>query len=524
MQLHLTAYRWESYGNITLCGNVYDGVKPCSLQQIAMALDVCNLPMQVAHCLQNLRGDFSVIIHKTTMACIAVSHTRLYPLFYRFVNNDWHITDNPANLHQKADVISPEACRQYLYTGAPLAGNTLVEGLKQGKPAYVTLFEEQRITTLPFGPYTAPIVTPFLEKIEADKAFETVLQTVFKRVLNSVANRQVVVPLSGGYDSRLVLAMLHKMGVKNVLCYTVGRHHPAEQGIAKQVADALQVPLYHIDYRDAQYRMQQFKSAAFARFVDTIGADGNFMWLFEYNAILWLKQQGLLQDNAVFIPGHVGDFYAGSHLSKLGIKEKESLQGIRRKLVLHAFEYGKPCWNTAFCADIKKALQNLPHHQFSWLVAMQFIAENRLAHQILNSARVYEFLGYQVLLPLCDVDFIQFFSRLPYTAFCEQSFYQEYLLKHVFEPLQIAFKKPTHAAQLRKQRLKNLLKPWVPRNLYLRRKKQQDVTTETYLLNDMLAELSAVKGVELTLQNFASGNEAMLYWYLNRVKNQLKTS
>jgi hypothetical protein len=77
---------------------------------------------------------------------------------------------------------------------------------------------------------------------------------------------------------------------------------------------------------------------------------------------------------------------------------------------------------------------------------------------------------------------------------------------------------------LRKQRLKNLLKPWVPRNLYLRRKKQQYVTTETYLVNDMLAELSAVKGVEFTLQNFASGNEVMLSWYLNRVKNQLKTS
>lgn len=524
MQLHLTAHRWESYGAITLCGSVYDDVMPCSLQQVAVTLAACTTPKQVASYLQTLHGDFSIIIHSTTMACIAVSHTRLYPLFYRFVNNDWHITDNPAILHQKADVINPEACRQYLYTGAPLAGNTLVEGLKQGKPASVTLFENQYVTELSFSPYAEPIATPLVTKMLANTAFEKVLNTVFKRVINSVENRQVVVPLSGGYDSRLVLAMLHKMGVKNILCYTVGKHNPLEQGIAKQVAAALQVPLYHIDYRDAQYRMQQFKSAAFARFVDTIGADGNFMWLFEYNAILWLKQQGLLQDNAVFIPGHVGDFYAGSHLRKLGIKEKESLQGIRRKLVLHAFEYGKPCWNTAFCADIKKALQNLPHHQSSWLVAMQFIAENRLAHQILNSARVYEFLGYKVLLPLCDVDFIQFFSRLPFAALYELSFYEEYLLKHVFEPLQIAFKKPTHAAQLRKQRLKNLLKPWVSRNLYLRRKKQRDVTTETYLLNDMIAELSAIKGVALTLENFASGNEVMLYWYLNRVKNQLKTS
>lgn len=524
MQLHVTAARWESYGAITLCGSVYDDVMPCSLQQVAVTLAACTTPKQVASYLQTLHGDFSIIIHSTTMACIAVSHTRLYPLFYRFVNNDWHITDNPAMLHQRADVVSPAACRQYLHTGAPLAGNTLVEGLKQGKPASITLFENQHVTELSFSPYGAPIATPLVTKTLADTAFEKVLNTVFKRVINSVENRQVVVPLSGGYDSRLVLAMLHKMGVKNILCYTVGKHNPSEQGIAKQVAAALQVPLYHIDYRDAQYRMQQFKSAEFARFVDTIGADGNFMWLFEYNAILWLKQQGILHDNAVFIPGHVGDFYAGSHLRKLGIKEKESLQGIRRKLVLHAFEYGKPCWNTAFCADIKKALQNLPHHQSSWLVAMQFIAENRLAHQILNSARVYEFLGYKVLLPLCDVDFIQFFSRLPFAALCEPSFYEEYLLKHVFEPLQIAFKKPTHAAQLRKQRLKNRLKPWVPRNLYLRRKKQQDVTTETYLLNDMLAELSAVKGVELTLQNFASGNEVMLYWYLNRVKNQLKTS
>ena len=519
MQVQLTADKWEQYGSIYVRGRYYQQTKPCGLSLLAQQLDACTSITEVVVCLQAARGDFSVVINKPQFTCIAVGHTRLYPLFYRQADGHWHVSDDPLLLLQAGDVVNESARKQYLYTGAPFAGKTLVAAIQQCKPAYVTLLGKAEVKEQSLGPYAALPMGTILAA-DAEVAFANVLRVVFERVVQVVGSRQVVIPLSGGYDSRLVLSMLHQMGIKNILCYTVGEYHPSEQGVAHQVAKNLQVPLYHIDYRDAQYRMQQFDSPAFLQYVDAIGAMGNFMWLFEYNAILWLKQQGLLQNDAVFIPGHVGDFYAGSHLQKLGINEHDSLSAIQRKLLLHAFEYRKSYFDTSFKKEVKQALHALSRQGAPYQTALQFIAENRLAHQIINSARVYECLGYDVLLPLCDVDFVQFFDRLPYKQRADVSFYNEYLLQKVFLPLNIAFKKPLNAKNLQKQRLKNALKLLIPRRLYLRFKHRTDLTTETYLLHEMFDEL-VQKGMASTPTDYACGNELMLNWYLKRVEMQL---
>lgn len=518
MQVQLTADKWEQYGRIYLRGRCYQGAKPCALSLLAQNLDSYDTAEQVAAFLQTQSGEFSVVINKPQLQCIAVSHTRLYPLFYRLYNGNWYVSDEPLKLLKEGDAISESARQQYLYTGAPFAGNTLVASIKQCRPASLTRFSEQAVIELSFSPFGQK--SAVLSYNEAVGAFESVLNTVFERAVKSIGNRQVVVPLSGGYDSRLVLAMLHKMGVKNLLCYTVGEHNPSEQGIAYQVAKTLQIPLHHIDYRNQQYRMQQFNSPAFLHYVDSVGAMGNFMWLFEYNAILWLKQQGLLQDDAIFMPGHVGDFYAGSHVQKLGLKENEPLSNVCRKLQLHAFEYATSYWDAAFKKELRQNLQALSLGQPSYRVALQFIAENRLAHQILNSARVYELLGYDVLLPLCDVDFVQFFDKLPFSLRADVSFYNDYLLQKVFLPLNIAFKKPLNAKNLQKQRFKNTLKALLPRSVYGRFRQQKSLTTEVYLLNDMFDEMAQKTGVR-SMRSYVNGNELMLSWYLNRVQSQL---
>ena len=70
------------------------------------------------------------------------------------------------------------------------------------------------------------------------------------------------------------------------------------------------------------------------------------------------------------------------------------------------------------------------------------------------------------------------------------------------------------------QRFKNKIKLLLPRTLYLRYKQRSDLTTETYLLHEMLDEL-AKNGMANQLEDYVYGNELMLHWYLNRVKKQL---
>lgn len=58
-------------------------------------------------------------------------------------------------------------------------------------------------------------------------------------MLRRIGNREIVVPLSGGLDSRTIVYYLKKLGCKNVICLSYGRKSSFEVKISKQVAERL---------------------------------------------------------------------------------------------------------------------------------------------------------------------------------------------------------------------------------------------------------------------------------------------
>jgi asparagine synthase (glutamine-hydrolysing) len=57
-----------------------------------------------------------------------------------------------------------------------------------------------------------------------------------------------VVPLSGGLDSRIIVAMLKRLGVEDVICFTYGKKGNREAEISRQVAEALGYRWYFVEY------------------------------------------------------------------------------------------------------------------------------------------------------------------------------------------------------------------------------------------------------------------------------------
>jgi len=74
---------------------------------------------------------------------------------------------------------------------------------------------------------------------QLEEELEHVLNASFTAFRSSCNANRIVVPLSGGLDSRLVAGMLKKQGFENVLCFTYGRPDDEETVISKAVADAL---------------------------------------------------------------------------------------------------------------------------------------------------------------------------------------------------------------------------------------------------------------------------------------------
>lgn len=519
MILQLIANKWTQHNSIAICGNIYIGTQEVSHVSVANKISQITHNEQLVNYISNLNGCFSIVVNNEHLQCIIVDKTRLYPLFYKTTNDETIVSDLALELLDNNSCIDSKALVEYQYTGATFEGNTLISNIRQCKPAHITFFGKDFFETLKFHSMESQHDNNKTHD-ELECEFSRVLENVFARAKATIGNRQVVIPLSGGYDSRLILAMLVKQGIRNVVCFTVGREVEGEQSVAIRVANKLNIPIYRIDFSDSENIMQDFNSDEFRKFCNFMGNFTNFLWLFEYNAVLWLKKRNLIADNAIFIPGHAGDFFAGSHLKKVGISKNISTIRLVNNFLLNSFEYGKPFFSCHLRKTIKKIFSDCKQRgTIPYTAAIEFICQNRIAHNITNSARVYGYLGYECILPLCDKEFCNFFRSINYEQKYNTVFYDTFVEEKIFKPLNINYRKQK-STSCRKQHIKNLMKSFVPRRINLKLKNQTDLVTESYLAKEMLSELVET-GVLKNEHDYFNSNEVMMLWYLEFVKKQL---
>ena len=79
-------------------------------------------------------------------------------------------------------------------------------------------------------------------------------EKIIKKLIKSVNNRQIVVPLSGGWDSRFIVSGLKHFGYKNVICVSYGKRDNTDMLIAKKVARKLGYKWIKIPYKTDSIR------------------------------------------------------------------------------------------------------------------------------------------------------------------------------------------------------------------------------------------------------------------------------
>ena len=61
-----------------------------------------------------------------------------------------------------------------------------------------------------------------------------------QRLIKYAKGKQIVVPLSGGFDSRLVLTALAEARYPHLLAFTYGRHHSGEVKMSEKISESTQ--------------------------------------------------------------------------------------------------------------------------------------------------------------------------------------------------------------------------------------------------------------------------------------------
>ena len=390
-----------------------------------------------------LNGNFALAMETSRYIFCTVDRVRSIPLFYAVSGEEALFSDDANYLRDRLNPpFNEENGAEFLVTGYVTGPDTLFDGISQVQAGEYLVYDKT----------SGSLVTQFYHRFWHGNYFsdseeelldrlDEIFVRVFKRLIASTKGRQIVVPLSGGLDSRTVVAMLKRLGVEDVICFSYGKKGDREVEISRQVAEALGYQWYFVEHTRGKL-YDGYHSDDMRRYKEYGGNLASLPHTQDFLAVKELKDKAEIPENAVFVPGHSGDMISGGYIPK---DYNQSRSYTFEKFLADNLkkQYSLWKWNEAelgplFEGRIRKCVGDiLIHDNESCANAIELFDFNgRQAKYIVNAVRVYEFFGFQWRIPLWDAELIDFFLRVPISYRINQLLYKNYAKKHFTRQLQ----------------------------------------------------------------------------------------
>jgi asparagine synthase (glutamine-hydrolysing) len=194
------------------------------------------------------------------------------------------------------------------------------------------------------------------------------------------------------------------------------------------VARKLGLPWHFIHYTNAL--ISGFaQSEDFNAYFPFAGNATSAFFTQDYFAVRYLKQHQLIPADAVFIPGHSGDFIAGGHLTP-GL----SPENLTTTLLQKHFSLRKGA-----TSEFRDKIENSFLNTSADANFENWDLKERQAKFIINSNRIYEYWGFEHLIPLWDHELADFFPDIDLRYRLDKRLYDAVLFRHYFKPFQVDF-------------------------------------------------------------------------------------
>lgn len=388
----------------------------------------------------SLNGFFAVVCNRGSLLLAGVDRIRSVPLFYGSDSDEFYISDDASWVQEKVRSFERGelAEREFCMTGYVTGNDTLYPGVKQLRAGELIVVRTAggsvELDTERYFDFVGK------DEISSDTAelargLDDVLMRCFGRLLTLADGRAVVVPLSGGYDSRLIVLMLKRLRYENVVAFTYGRPGNTESEISRQVAANLHVPWFFVPYNNELW-WQWFRTEEREAYYAMAHQAVSLPHLQDWPAVWELKRRKLIPEDSLFVPGHAADMISGSHIPEAFVhvnqvsREQLVEQILQRHYSLVDISKGK---NRVSLDEIKNRIASAlcTPNDLSPDAAVRF-SENwnwqeRQAKFIAHSVRVYEFWGYDWWLPFWDLEMFDFWARVPLEHRIGQRLYIDYV-------------------------------------------------------------------------------------------------
>lgn len=366
---------------------------------------------------------------------LAQDPIRSFPLFYgRDAADVWHVSDSVLELRNQVPDrgVDDSAAFEFLHSGYVTGAETLHPGILQVQAGEIVTLSEHP------GPegslyrlhrYSGANLT---DDAEVDQTFSQALDASMGRLLTRLDGRQVVIPLSGGLDSRLLSIYLKDAGYDNVVNFTYGTGMTREAGISKTVAGALSQPWLFLETEPERIRNEWARPET-AEFIRESYAGASLPHIQDWLAVKDLRDRELVEEDAVFLPGHtiVGNMHDEHILDVPGSMSRD-----RMLEVLYHHHYRlQP--DTSAVPNNPRLRSKMDAHldaidydgsPLSRLVAAEFWnVRERQTKYINNSMRGYEHFGFDWALPMLDTEVYRVWGDYAPEITQDRAWYRRYV-------------------------------------------------------------------------------------------------
>ena len=526
MKMHLThnrGFTWAVQNNLAVKGYAFsaDGIfmQGDGLAQFLIKAlhDEKNMP----GILGKLNGIYSMVFTGESNTYLYCDKSRFFPLFYRLTPVEG-VSDEPQNLMVADDILNETACDEFRHTGFVTGSDTLIRGVFQ-VPAgvLVAISHELQVSQRHVFSYCVRHEELMNFHDPVVKMAE-IIQRAAERLILSIGPATPVLPLSGGYDSRLIACLLKMHGYHNTICFTYGRN-TREVEISQQVATLLGFQWHYVNYEDLPESPVRSDDAVFNSYYRFASRFTSMFYLQEFPALIYLCRHSLVPENSVFLPGHSGDLLGGSQFNKVfpvHLPHKRIIRLlIRKKFLYHPLTRKSA---VVFHSRIKDELK-MDNTFLGYSIFEDWDIREKIAKFIINSSQVFIFFNFQVRFFFWDDELMDFFRRLPPAFKKNKNLYNRCLKEKFFSPFGLNFDRELapSAFELRLQRFKEFIKPVLPHAIQLRYMHKNDWACYAKLSRFMAKEIVESTGMKLPFRDF---NSVLINWYLERVKADLKAN
>lgn len=317
------------------------------------------------------------------------------------------------------------------YSGYSIKNETIFKNIKSLLPGECIYYENNKeIVNFNWNHFNPT----YHSKNRNEKELTQILIRIFENIIQNNSNKRFLIPLSAGFDSRLVVSLMKYLGA-SFETFTYGFNNQRDFKIAKEICAKLNIKNHKIIMDNNNSKVYQKKK--FKEFLEykNFGIAANNFGDFGPLSILDKK---INKNEFMILNGQSGDFLTGGHLPIDTISEKNSSKKNKSSIFNFILSKHYSLWNNHRESIKQDYFNKLNKYYFkhcqNYLDFLKcyeiYEFENRQSKWVIGQQKVYEFLGYTWELPLWKISIMKFFEKkIGLKEKINQNYYKSYLIK-----------------------------------------------------------------------------------------------